>query len=89
MGVSTNSSQQWDFASGQDAIHKMGQERSAMQAKSLAGLYGGDVSGTLASLQRIRDIQKYLNEAGAGDGIEVIPRARLAQTSFSQSHSES
>jgi hypothetical protein len=73
--ASTNYS--WDLASGQDAAHKMGQEQSALKAKQMADLYDMDIGSVMASTNRIRDIQKYL-QAGGYDGTEVIPRQRMA-----------
>lgn len=84
MAGSSSTSYQYDLTSGQDAAHKMGLEKSALQAQQMSALYGGDVQGLLGSANRIRDMQQYLRAAGADpQGIEVIPRKRLAQVSTS------
>lgn len=78
-------SYQYDFSSGQDAAHKMGQEKSALSASQLPGLYSGDIASVMASENRIRDIQKYLARGGYDQEMEVIPRGRMS--SMSHSHS--
>ena len=82
---SLSTSQSYDLTSGQDAAHKMGQEKSSLEASQLPGLYSGDIASVLASENRIRDIQKYLARGGYDQEIEVIPRSRM--TGISQSHS--
>jgi hypothetical protein len=77
-----STSYSWDLASGQDAAHKMGQEQSALKAKQMADLYDIDMGSVMASANRIRDIQKYL-QAGGYDDMEVIPRQRMAGISHS------
>lgn len=84
MAGSSTTSYQYDLTSGQDAAHKTGQERSALKAQAMSSLYGGDIQGLMASTNRIRDLQDYLRSFGSDPaGIEVIPRARLAQVSTS------
>lgn len=87
MPASSTTSFQYDFTSGQDAAHKLGQEKSALAASQLPGLYSGDIAGVMASANRIRDIQKYLARGGYDQEMEVIPRARMA--SMAQSHNSS
>jgi hypothetical protein len=82
-----STSVQYDLTSGQDAAHKLGQEKSALQAKQLADLYNmDDLGGVLASTNRIRDIQKYLM-AGGYEDMEVIPRRRVGGITESSSES--
>ena len=83
---SSNTSYSYDLTSGQDAAHKMGQEQSALKARQVADLYNMDIGSVLASTNRIRDIQKYLQAGGYGD-MEVLPRQRLG--TISESHSQS
>lgn len=82
-----SSSVQHDLTSGQDAAHKLGQEKSAIAASQMPGLYGGDIASVMASANRIRDIQRYLSRGGYDMDMEVIPRQRLS--SVSESHSSS
>jgi hypothetical protein len=90
MGASSNYSEQYDFSSGQDIAHKVGQEKSQLEASLLQALYGGQPDQAMAGAQRIRDLKRYLEQYGSSaDDIEVIPRVRLAQTSASQSTSGS
>lgn len=90
MGASSQYSEQYDFSSGQDMAHKVGQEKSQLEASMLQSLYGGAVDQAMAGAQRIRDLKRYLEQYGSGaDGIEVIPQVRLAQTSASQHASDS
>lgn len=84
MASSSSTNTQYDYTSGQDAAHKLGQEQSSLASGQMASLYSADVAGALASISRIRDIQDYLRRGGYSD-MEVIPRARMA----SQSHSTS
>lgn len=87
MASSNSTSVQYDLTSGQDAAHKLGQEKSALTASQLPGLYSGDIASVMASANRIRDIQKYLARGGYDQEMEVIPRARMS--SMAQSHSTS
>ncbi len=81
MGMSY--SQSFDFASGQDAAHKAGQERSVRQAGLMPSLYKGSIEDIFDSANRIRDLKKYLAEYGADpSSIEVIPRVRLEREQY-------
>ena len=89
MATSSSSSEQWDLSSGQDMAHKVGQEKSQLEASQIQALYGGQPDQALASAQRIRDLKKYLEQFGAdSSSIEVIPAARVASQSFSSSSSQ-
>lgn len=87
MANSYSSSVQYDLTSGQDAAHKLGQEKSALSASQVPSLYAGDIPSVMASANRIRDLQKYLSRGGYDMDMEVIPRQRLS--SISESHSSS
>ena len=88
MSASFSSSVSYDHTTGQDIAHKMGQEKSGLQAKGYSDLYSGAIPDLLASTNRIRDIQKYLGVAGFDQsGIEAVPRTRLSSSSESASHS--
>lgn len=90
MGASSQYSEQYDFSSGQDMAHKIGQEKSQLEASMLQSLYGGAVDQAMAGAQRIRDLKRYLEQYGSNpNAIEVIPKVRLAQTSSSQHESDS
>lgn len=72
-----------DLASGPDAAHKAGQERSQLESALPASLYDADIKSIFASQNRIRALKKYLAGYGADpNGIEVIPSDRPAQVSF-------
>jgi hypothetical protein len=90
MGSSSNYSESWDLSSGQDMAHKLGQERSQLEAAQLASLYGGKIEDAMASANRIRELKKYLQAYGADpNSIEVIPQARIAQAQASFNDSDS
>ena len=88
MGVQSSYSRSYDFTSGQDAAHKVGQERSQLEAEQDAALYDGDPRKIWALGNRIRDLKRYLSSYGSDpNAIEVIPRVRLAQEQYSDSAS--
>ena len=88
MSFQTQTTQTWDSTTGQDMAYKAAQERSALQAKNFASMYGGDISGLLSSISRIRDLQRYLNDFGlGGNDMAAIPGTRLDRTQTSTSQS--
>lgn len=80
-----------DHASGQNAANKVGQELDAAIA-DYDTLLLKDPLAAVASANRIRRLQAYLNAFKSGGNLafhEVVPRSRLADESFATDSSSS
>ena len=94
--VSTSLSGSYDY-SGQDAIHKAGDDLSQSEGARRAAIYSGDIGAALALGRRIADLKGYIDaykaSGGAGgyyDGVygEVMPRSRASSQSTSAAVSQ-
>jgi hypothetical protein len=88
---SSSSSQNWDYASGQDAAHKKAEELAQLGGSRYMAAVSDPLS-IVASGNRIRQLQDYLAAYRGGYGLpdqEVIPGVRLASVSNSQSSNQS
>lgn len=90
MASQYSTSRSYDYTTGQDTAHKVGQERSSLEAGQPTMLYDGDIKGMFASGNRIRDLRKYLAGYGVDPyAIEVIPQVRLEREQSSATNSYS
>lgn len=77
--TSTKVNEQYDFTTGPDIAHKTAQEISQLQSGQLGSAYDGDIKGYVAGGERLKDLAKYMNDAGYDPySIPVIQQGRLA-----------
>jgi hypothetical protein len=85
---SSSSSQNWDYASGQDAAHKKAEELAQLGGSRYMAAVSDPLS-IVASGNRIRQLQDYLAAYRGGYGLpdqEVIPGERSGRAASAGIH---